>query len=309
LIEILASHPQVATHQYRDFPFLFIPYWWRQTLDRSAPPAGEARERAHGDRLKVTPQSPEAMEEMLWMAFFAHLHDPTSCNSLDYAASNPSFERFYQDHIRKLMVISKRTRYAAKGNYNITRLEYLLRLFPDARFVLPVRRPREQIASLIKQHELFTSAAAKHPRSVAYLDRVGHFEFGAHRQCINPDGRRDFSESIEQLWNAGQTVRGWARYWAGLYRWVAARLRSNDALRRATLVLRYEDLCDQPDESIRRLLEHCALSDESGVLTQQWAHSLSRPSYYQPTFTSQEQQAIIEETAAVAAELGYETPA
>src|SRR5690242_3532020 len=59
LIEILGSHPDVATHQYRDFPFLFIPYWWRQTLDRSSPPIAEASERAHGDRLMVTPNSPE----------------------------------------------------------------------------------------------------------------------------------------------------------------------------------------------------------------------------------------------------------
>lgn len=306
LIEILASHPDVATHQYRDFPFLFIPYWWRQTLDRSAPPVGAAQERAHGDRLMVTPQSPEAMEEVLWMAYFHQIHDPHQRSSLDSAASHPAFEKFYQDHIRKLLLISNRKRYAAKGNYNLTRLEYLLKQFPDARFVLPVRRPREHIASMIKQHNLFNRAAEQHPRSIAHLDRVGHFEFGVHRRCINPDGNRQVVESIETLWRDGQHVRGWARYWASLYRWVSQRLSSNEALRRATFVLRYEELCDHATDSLNQMLSHCDLPDAAGELVRRWAPSLSRPSYYAPSFTAEEAKAISEETDAVTAELGYQ---
>jgi Sulfotransferase family len=306
LIEILASHPDVATHQYRDFPFLFIPYWWRETLNRSAPPVAPAQERAHGDRLMVTPQSPEAMEEVLWMAYFRRLHQPYSSSALDGGASNPRFERFYRDHIRKLLLIAGRTRYAAKGNYNLTRLEYLLRLFPDARFILPVRRPREHIASLMKQHRLFNEAAKRHPRSVAHLDRVGHFEFGAHRRCISTERDSTVVKSIEALWRQGDEVRGWARYWASLYRWVTAQLASNESLRRATLVMRYEDLCDRPQESLGQLLRHCALPDESGELTRRWAPLLSRPSYYEPTFTPDQERAITEETERVAVELGYD---
>jgi len=210
-----------------------------------------------------------------------------------------------RDHIRKLLLISGRSRYAAKENYNLTRLAYLLKLFPDARFVLPVRRPREHIASLIKQHQLFSAAAQRYPRSVSHLDRVGHFEFGAHRRCINPDGRTDVVDSIEALWREGNHVRAWARYWANLYRWENEQRRSDEALHRATLVLRYEDLCDQPERSLRGLFEHCSLTDESGELTRKWAPSLSRPGYYNPTFTNEEERAIAEETDAVAAELGY----
>lgn len=306
LIEIIASHPSVATHQYRDFPFLFIPYWWRQTLDRSAPANVEASERAHGDRLMVTPNSPEAFEEVLWMAFFKGLHDPQQRNALDAATSNPKFEAFYRDHIRKLLLISNRTRYAAKGNYNLTRMEYLLKLFPDARFVLPVRLPREQIASLIKQHKLFSEAAEKYPRSVKHLDRVGHFEFGKHRIWINPDGRNEVIESIDSLFKTGEEVRGWARYWANLYRWVAEQLKTNDALRAATLVVRYEEMCDQPERVLRGLLGHVELADDSDERVNRWAPSLSRPTYYKPTFTEAEERAIEEETSDVVAALGYD---
>ena len=240
------------------------------------------------------------------MAFFKGLHNPHVRNTLDSDVANPRFERFYRDHIRKLLLISGRSRYAAKGNYNLSRLEYLLKLFPDARFVLPVRRPREQVASLIKQHRLFSAAALEHPRSVAHLDRVGHFEFGRHRTCINVDGSAEVIKSIELLWRDGQEARGWARYWASLYRWLASRLASNESLRQAALLVWYEELCDAPERSISRLLQHCALDDPSGELMRRWAPMMSRPTYYEPGFTAEEEKAIAEETDDVVAQLGCE---
>jgi hypothetical protein len=305
LIEIIASHHNVATHQYRDFPFLFIPYWWRQTLQRSAPPVEAAQERAHGDRLMVTSQSPEAMEEVLWMSFFKNTHREHSLNALDESSTHPRFEKFYREHIQKLLLISNRTRYAAKGNYNLTRLAYLQKIFPDARFVLPIRHPRDHIASLIKQHRIFTSAAAKHPRSVAHLDRVGHYEFGSHRRCINPMNDDAIVQSIEKLWQSGEDVRGWARYWAMLYRWVGEQQRSNERLRAATLVVRYEELCDQPEYSLRRVFAHCELADPDDAIVHRWVPSVSRPDYYKPSFTTAEDRAIDEEAGEVAATWGY----
>jgi len=304
LTEIIASHPDVVTHQYRDFPFLFIPYWWRQSLDKS-PHNETPTERAHGDRLMVTTRSPEAMEEVLWMTFFDHLHDPASCNALDARMTNLRFEAFYRDHLRKLLLISGRARYAAKGNYNLTRCAYLLRIFPDARFVIVIRSPREHIASLMKQHQIFTRAAGKYPRSVAHLRRVGHFEFGAHRRCINPFSDGQAVESIETLWSTGQQVRGWARYWAMLYGWLADTLDKPDSasLRAATLVLRYEDLCDKPVDTLKTCLDHCRLGHAD--LLERWPPQLTRPTYYEAKYLPEEEQAIEEETRSVAARFGY----
>src|SRR3546814_17544543 len=76
-------------------------------------------------------------EEMLWMAVFGRLHDPHASAVLDAATDCPGFERFFADHMRKLLWVRRRPRYLSKANYNVTRMEYLLKLFPDARFVLP----------------------------------------------------------------------------------------------------------------------------------------------------------------------------
>lgn len=304
LLRVLSTHHEVVTHQYRDFPFIYIPFWWQQTLDRSVKGELEAAERAHKDRLKVTPESPEAMEEVLWMAFFDGLHDPSDSNVLDASTDNSEFADFYRDHIRKLLHVRSGSRYAAKGNYNITRLEYLLKLFPDARFVIPVRQPRTHVASSRKQHRLFCEDGADNDRAITHLERVGHYEFGPHRRPINAGDRREV-EAVESLWEEGQEVRGWARYWAHIYDFVADRLEQNDELREATTVVRYEDLCDETASTLAALLEHCDLADRTDHLVDRYAGRISRPDYYEADFTDAEESAIVEETREAAARFGY----
>src|SRR3546814_4717473 len=65
---------------------------------------------------------------MLWMAFFGRLHDPHASAVLDAATDCPEFERFFADHMRKLLWVRRRPRYLSKANYNVTRMEYLLKL-------------------------------------------------------------------------------------------------------------------------------------------------------------------------------------
>src|SRR5690606_16366424 len=95
---------------------------------------------------------------------------------LDRSCSNPEFEKFYRDHLLKLLWVRDRSRYASKGNYNISRLPYLQKMFPEARFVVPIRHPVPHIASLMKQHRLFVEGETKYPRALAHMQRVGHFE-------------------------------------------------------------------------------------------------------------------------------------
>lgn len=304
LLEALAAHREVATHRYRDFPLLFTPIWWNRFLNRAPRDEGPPRERAHADRITVTAESPEALEEMLWMSFFPETHDPQQPSVLGPSTAAPAFERFYRDHLRKILLIRGGRRYAAKANYNIARLEYLLKLFPGARFIVPVRRPRAQIASLRKQHALLLEAARRHPQSVAYLDRIGHFEFGAHRRPIH-FGDGPAVERVQHLWSAGEEVHGWARYWAMAYGHIAGRLRANTALRSATLIVRYEDLCHDSAPQLRRVLEHCGLDGDEPSLVERFANRLTPPTYYDPTFTEEEERVIAEETAEIAGFFGY----
>jgi hypothetical protein len=303
LLEFLAALPRVVTHRYRDFPALFTPYLWNLFLDWMPRRASSPRERAHGDRIQITPESPEAMEEPLWMAFFSHLHRQSVSQVLDGQTANPAFELFYRDHIRKLLYIRRGSHYVAKSNYSITRLEYLLKLFPDARFVIPIREPTAHIASLRKQQRLFEEKLGDNPRARAHLRQVGHFEFGADRRPIHTGDVNRF-ETITQLWKAGREVAGWAHYWDMIYRHIADRLAANPALRAATLVMRYEDLCCDPGAMIDMLLRHVNLTAHNKTV-ERYREQLSRPKYYTPSYDTQELALIAETTGATAQQFGY----
>jgi hypothetical protein len=308
LLEMLARHADTVTHRYRDYPPVFTPYLWNRLLDFTPQRAAEPVERTHKDGIKITPDSPEALEEVVWMAFFPGLHDPQQNAALDgRSSSNPAFESFYRDHIRKLLKVRGGSRYLATGHYHAPRLDYLLTLFPDARVVVPVREPRWHIASLMKQHALFCEGGRRRPESVRHLQRVGHFEFGLDRRPLNAGDTAEV-ERVLACWRDGAEVEGWARYWSHIYGYVADRLEASPALRAATLVVRYEELCGAPAAGLRAVLDHCGLGAEAALLAE-LAGELHSPTYYQPRFSAEELAVIDRHTRASAARLGYAAPA
>jgi hypothetical protein len=303
LLELLAAQPGIATHRYRDFPPLFTPLFWNRAFAHvyraDAPPA----ERAHKDRILITPDSPEAMEEVLWMRFFPGSHDPTQSQVLDRETHHPKFERFYEDHLKKILMIRRGRRYLSKGNYNLTRFGYLSRLFPDARFIVPVREPSWHIASLMKQHRLFCAEERRDLRILRHMQRMGHLEFGLGRRAINV-GDRAAVAGIERLWQEGEEARGWARYWAMLYGFVLTQMDTDPELASRIMLVRYEDLCERPQATLESVFAHAGLPLDPAVLGR-IARGLSRPTYYEPGFTLDEEAVIADETAATRARLGY----
>ena len=301
LLELLAAHPDVATHQYRDFPMIPIPLWWNSFLDRASREESQPVERAHKDGIAVTPESPEAMEEVLWMAFFADCHNPAVSNVLTEQDSAPAFEAFYRDHIRKLLVLRQGRRYLAKGNYNVSRLGFLRRLFPDACFVVPVRDPVGHIASLMKQHRLFCAEETRDRHILEHMRRSGHFEFGLDRRPIN-FGDSATVQRIQALWQNGQEVEGSAIYWASVYGFVADLIESDPAVADQTLLIHYDDLCAEPDATLEQLYRHCGLAVDEATRREQAAR-IAAPTYYKPNLSDDEIGTIRAATDATAARI------
>ncbi len=301
LHEIVAAHPSVATHRMKDYPMVFTPYWWRRATakQRHRPP----RQRAHRDGVMVTAESPDALEEILWMAFFRRCHDPTVSNVLDAAERHPAFEAFYRDHVRKLLLATPATRYAAKANYHVARLAYLARLFPDARFLIAVRSPRRHIASLARQHEWFCRVHRKSPRALAFMQRSGHFEFGLDRRPIHLGNTERTSQIIDD-WAAGREVCGWATYWDMVYSHLGRLLDGDDQVRSASLIVRFETLCESPAETLRYVLAHCALADGQAIV-ERFAGTIRDPAYYASHFSPEDERTIDEATADTARRWGY----
>jgi hypothetical protein len=301
LHEVVSAPAGVATHRLKDYPFLFTPYWWRRATRNLRPQA--PRERPHRDRVFVTTESPDALEEMLWMAFFPRCHDPSISNLLGAGDSHPAFQSFYRAHIRKLLLAEGASRYAAKANYHVARLAYLVRLFPDARFVVPVRAPAGHVASLLRQQQWFSAGQRKEPRALAYMQRSGHFEFGLDRRPMNL-GDAGRVRQVQEAWAAGQEVRGLALYWDMVYGYLARLLATDARVRSATLVVRYETLCASPEETLHAVLSHCQLSPADDIVAR-FATGICYPTYYASPFSTQDLEVIWQETATTASLWGY----
>jgi hypothetical protein len=302
MLTVLSQADGVATHRYRDFPFLFTPIAWNWFQDRMPAGPAAAVERPHRDRIRITKESAEAFEEPLWQAFFPWVHEPGSRHVLGADTRQPQFEAFFASHLRKILWLRRGRRYVSKGNYNVSRIGYLARLFPGARFVVPVREPLAHVRSLVEQHALFCRYAAGDPRVPRYLAAAGHYEFGPQRRPINLDPAR--LGEVDAAWRAGDDWRGYARQWAQVYAHVE-RLRTDPSLAPRVRVVRYEDACAHPRKTIAELLAFTGLEDGQGRVAAA-AGALAAPA--ERPASRDAAHAVWSEVAEVAERYGYQAP-
>jgi len=180
-----------------------------------------------------------------------------------------------------------------------------LTLFPDARFIIPVREPASHLASLTRQHAHFCRVHRQDPAALRYMQRVGHFEFGLDRRAINTgDGTE--AQAIMAAWRRGDDVEGLARLWRNVHDHVVDRLEALPALRAATRIVRFEDLCDAPESTLRAVFDHCRLQVSEAFLAQATSR-LRKPSHEEAVFDAEALETIAAITAPAALRLGYGT--
>jgi hypothetical protein len=201
------------------------------------------------------------------------------------------------------MLAEQAARYAAKDNYHVARLGYLLGLYTDAKFLIPVRSPAGHIASLMKQHRWFSDGQRTHPRLLAYMRQTGHFEFGLDRRPMNL-GDIERVRQIVQAWDAGDQVRGLAMYWDMVYGYVHRLIESHEPIRKAVRVVRFEDVCADPLVSLQAALSHCDLP-EAKRISEVHARAIRATTSDAKNFTDGQRAVIWEETGRTAGLWGY----
>ncbi|MBV8434049.1 MAG: sulfotransferase [Candidatus Eremiobacteraeota bacterium] len=309
-LQMLSEHPDVGTHKYADFLMPYTPYAWNWIFPKV--PVDAMRKpvpRIHRDRISVTRDSAEMGEEILWEHFFPYIHDESRVSVLDAGTSNPSFERFYREHVEKLLLIRKRSRYVSKAIMCVIRMQYLKKVFPGAKFLLYVRNPIDHVASLLKQDRIWDEIDQNDPRQIEIIELTGHHEFGK-RQILANLGDAATVREIRELMSQGRNVRARARYWAYVYRFVLDQLAADPDLASAVCVVRYEDLCGNSLETIDRIVSHIELPTEPFAATRAaYAEKLSLPDYYRPNFDAAELGDIVDVTHGVASQFGYDVAA
>ena len=277
LLEMLNELPEFTSHRYSDYPWLWTPYWWNRLHARLPLRPTPKHERAHQDGMAVNRDSPEAFEEIFWMRFFEKRHDPKASQVLEADTEVAAFSRFFEQHQRKLLAVRGASRYLAKANYQVARLGLLRHLYADARFVIPVREPLAQVASLIRQDALFSRLDREDPAVSAHLARIGHFEFGPHKRAFNL-GSNEETAAITACFERGDLAEGYARQWVAQYGFAMRRLSADAELASACLWLSHDRICADPRNELLRLGNHLGLAEDvRQSLVDNWAHRL-RPS-------------------------------
>lgn len=297
LLELLSRVEGVATHRYCDFPFQSVPWLWNKYL-RKVKSVPTPIERPNGDRILIDRESPEAMEEPLWMMFFQNLHSTKFSQALTEATNCPSFSQFYDSHVRKMLLIRRGNRYICKNNYNVGRIAYLLKLYPDAHFIVPIRHPWTHTHSLVTQHLRFSEFARANSRVGWYLQAAGHFEFGPQRIPI----QFDCTAATQTLgcWARGDEHLGYAVQWKEVYGLVQ-RLRDTPLeIANRIHVIRYEDFCKEPRREFSALLRETGFSENTSISLDH-VDAASHPN----TLTDDIREAIWQEVGTVASKFGY----
>jgi hypothetical protein len=306
-LQMLSEHPEVVTHKYADFLMPYMPYVWNKVFPRVPVNAmKEPVQRIHRDRIEVTRDSAEMGEEILWEHFFPFIHDEQKYSVLDYDTANSRFESFYDDHLRKLALVRGRSRYVSKAIMCVLRMQYLLKMFPDARFLLYVRNPFDHVASMIKQDRIWAEIERSDPRQIEIIELTGHHEFGPNQVMANV-GDADLLHDIRRQFDAGDWGRSRARYWAYVYGFIIRQISEDPKLRDAICIVRYEDLCSNSAETIDRILAHAGLpSAPFAEAREKYIKKLSFPDYYKPAFSGDELKDITATTAPVGEFFGYD---
>ena len=247
LLELLSKTGEFVYHRYQDMPFIYTPLLAKKFADKHGK-NDALRERAHGDGIQINQQSPEAFEEMFYRAFWPGRYKDSVLESWP-EQNNPDFDRFFTDHIKKLLLRDRagRGRYLSKNNLNVWRINYLKQLFPDARFVVPYREPLQHALSLLKQHNNFTQLHRSNGFAKAYMAGIGHYDFGQNLKPVNFDNWLDTCE------HHIDTVEFWLDYWCATYQYLLTHHKED------CLFVGFEQLGQMPDATLTALEQQLAL--------------------------------------------------
>jgi len=194
LLNSIYQSNQFASLTYDDMPFILAPNFWAKINPRKS--HSELQERAHGDGIRVSTNSPEAFEEVFWKTFADDLKNR---------------EEFFLKFISLILKKNNKTRYLSKNNQNIRRLDLITEIFPRSKILIPFRDPLQQSLSLFSQHMRFVKAQNDNTFVRSYMKWIGHSEFGIdyemiHHSNLQYPNENEFNHWLEQWYLTYKSV-------------------------------------------------------------------------------------------------------
>jgi len=259
MLEALHEFPSLATHTYREMPFVMAPVLWSR-LSGPFRKQAEASERAHGDGMHFSYDSPEAFEEILWHNFWPEKYTDNGITLWRTGDIKYSAHTFFIEHMKKIIALRRPERvrdgrYISKNNCNIARIDLIGKMFPEAKILIPIRNPFEQSASLLRQHRNFSVMHKNESFIRRYMADIGHYEFGELHCPIA------FSGINKLLYNRNPLeIDYWLSYWIAAFEHVIKR-------RDKIVLMSYEKICADGRNGLSEICEKLEIPKEEMLNT------------------------------------------
>jgi len=227
LLNAIHQSDEFASLSYDDMPFVLAPNLWSKlsVSKRHSNP----QERAHGDGVQISTNSPEAFEEVFWKTF---------------DRSNKNRHLFFRKYVELILRKYDKKRYLSKNNQNIRRLKDIHEIFPNVFIVIPFRKPLQHAYSLLLQHKKFLKEQKKDMFTLDYMTWIGHSEFGQGYEPIISFNLKNQND---------MHLNHWLEQWYLSYKQVS----ELPIERESFALICYESLCDGPEvwEKIKELID------------------------------------------------------
>lgn len=239
LMRLLHNTGAFCSLTYRDMPFVLAPNLWA-SCTRWAKRDPAPRERAHGDSIMESTDSPEALEEVFWRVLCGPSY--IGRRNLSPMQASPGQQQRFRRYVALVLKRYRGNRYLSKNNNNILRLPSLRQAFPRALALTPFRDPVQQALSLRAQHLRFSNLQRQDRFVRRYMAWLAHHEFGLERRPFNLPGAEDTADPT--------TTACWLRQWLAVYGYLWRQAENGEI---EPVFVGYELLCRHPERVCERL--------------------------------------------------------
>ena len=240
LMNTLYDTGQFASLTYRDMPFVISPNLWSKISSRDIT-SMPAKERLHGDSIKVNIDSPEALEEVFWRVKSNKQY--IYSNKLKIHEADEETINEYRNFVLLILNKYKKKFYISKNNNNILRLESIIKAFPNCLVIIPFRDPIQQANSLLIQHKNFTQIQKQDKFVKKYMAYLVHHEFGIiHRPY-------EFFENSETSFD-NNSIEYWLMQWINAYSYLSQKKFTDN---KNILYLNYEYWCENSQNVLKKI--------------------------------------------------------
>ena len=250
LMNKLYETNQFASLTYRDVPFTLSPNLWKKIIGHKIKPS-QNKERAHGDKMLINLDSPEALDEIFWRVKLknSYIH---SDKLVFHDADDKIIEEF-RNYVSLILHKYQKKLYLSKNNNNLLRLESIIKSFPNCLFLIPFRDPIQQANSLLLTHQNFSKLHKQNNFIKKYMRYLVHYEFGANHMP------QEFSQNINKSLDAN-SIDYWLLQWTNVYTHLSQKKISNI---KNVVYINYEYLCQNSETVFKKIFKRINLDNSS----------------------------------------------